>query len=187
MNEFELVYRIQNGCAKAKQQLDAIYTGYLYALGAEYYGKFAWYYSDIKEVQILVKMAYEMAVVTYNQDKGAKFYTHLYNVAKYAVLNDLRSHKALGDRREFTFSETFSESYMISDSMPDETFHPYKEIIIDDEINKLKKVLGDDIFKIIKAKNDGYSYDEISEMYNLSTKQIDNTIQKARRMGKAIR
>ncbi len=177
---------MQDGCVKARQSIEKTYAGYLYSLSLKYYGKYAWFYSSVDEVQILVKTGFEIAMTTFNQDRGAKFFTHAYNVIKFSILNNLKRHRAMSLSKELCFTDFYSEEYMVSDALVDKKPGVLDEIVNDEILNDIKNVIGEDSYQIVKAKHDGYSYEEISSIHNVTKKHVDNTIQKARKVAHSL-
>lgn len=115
---------------------------------------------------------------TYQPEKGAKFETYASVVIRNHILDYISA----------------EEGWTDNPGMPDQDPEPWIPYTKDDRKNAEQKKILREILKdcnnleraIFNAYYQGYSYREICEIFEISKKKVDNTIQKIHRLARSI-
>jgi RNA polymerase sporulation-specific sigma factor len=113
---------------------------------------------------------------TFNVDGGASFETYATRVIRNRLIDIIRRQKGRG------FVDYSGD---LSDIVAERKYDPQVEEEFLEKSSLIKKILAQlpDVERaIFNSYAQGYSYDEIVKIFDISKKKIDNTVQKVRKL-----
>ena len=189
-NDDELVVQAQSGNDDAFTRLIEKYSPLISSIVRKYF--LAGF--DAEDLMQIGYVSLIKAIIGYKVDARASFSTYLYMVVSGDIKNGVtkatnNKHLALNNSYSLDVSfdddeeDSFSPwAYLFIDenaSIEDEVINKQKVQILLDE---LKQKLDMQERKILSKYLQGYKYSEIAQKLNVSTKKVDNTITKAKKL-----
>ncbi len=189
-NDDELVVQAQSGNDDAFTRLIEKYSPLISSIVRKYF--LAGF-----EAEDLMQIGYVSlikAIKGYKVDARASFSTYLYMVVSGDIKNEVTKAK---NNKHLALNNSYSLDVSFDDDEED-SFSPWAYLFIDENasiedevINKQKvQILLDELKqkldmqerKILSKYLQGYKYSEIAQKLNVSTKKVDNTITKAKKL-----
>ena len=189
-NDDELVVQAQSGNDDAFTRLIEKYSPLISSIVRKYF--LAGF-----EAEDLMQIGYVSlikAIKGYKVDARASFSTYLYMVVSGDIKNEVTKAK---NNKHLALNNSYSLDVSFDDD-EEESFSPWAYLFIDENasiedevINKQKvQILLDELKqkldmqerKILSKYLQGYKYSEIAQKLNVSTKKVDNTITKAKKL-----
>lgn len=177
MNEYEIIYLVQEGNEEARKILYDKYKNLLEKNARIFYQNNSNKGIDFKDILLELQIAFEEAVNNYDQDKGAIFSTYLISY----INNTLKYwNRTLSRQKNKILSEALS--------MEDENVNYYSNLqhadllcdnyVFEEELNieDMYNNLSDKEKQIIVYLKDNYSYKEIADILNKDVKYVYNII-----------
>lgn len=183
--EKELILKAQNGDREAYEKIISHFTPYIKNIARKYFLLNA----EIEDLMQIGFLALCDAVNKYDVNSSASFKTFLYMCVQGDIKNAISKsnslkHKALNESLSLEFGESEEDSWAVVLASNDDT--PEEEVITKQKVKKListlKQKLNENEKKIISLYLQGYRYAEIASEMNVTTKQVDNTLSKAKRV-----
>ena len=189
-NDDELVVQAQSGNDDAFTRLIEKYSPLISSIVRKYFlaGFEAEDWMQIGYVSLI------KAIKGYKVDARASFSTYLYMVVSGDIKNEVTKAK---NNKHLALNNSYSLDVSFDDDEED-SFSPWAYLFIDENasiedevINKQKvQILLDELKqkldmqerKILSKYLQGYKYSEIAQKLNVSTKKVDNTITKAKKL-----
>lgn len=162
------------------------YEKLIYKLANKHYLRYQkkYHFDDVlQEAKISAVRAFR----NYDPSKNTKLITHLYNYINFYMSHYFRSDTGLikiptrvMDSKSKLIPEIIQNDFLFDNSTED---HPFvdissceNKIVLDEMLKNLNKK-EEDILKLIYLQ--GYTYDEVAIMYNVSRQAINNTANKS--------
>lgn len=182
--ERELIIKAQGGEREAYEKIIAKYTPYIKNIARKYFLINA----EIEDLMQIGFLALCDAINKYDIKSNASFKTYLYMSVQGDIKNAISKSQNLKNR---ALNESLSleinddeDSWAVVLASDDET--PEEEVITKQKVNRLvltlKEKLNEIEKKIIALYLQGYRYAEIAEELGVTTKQVDNTLSKAKKV-----
>ena len=184
-NEKDLILKAQNGDREAYEKIISFYTPYIKNIARKYFLVNA----EIEDLMQIGFLALCDAVNKYDANSNASFKTFLYLCVQGDIKNAISQtnnlkNKALNESLSLEFGDDEEDSWAVVLASSDET--PEDEVITKQKVKKListlKRNLNEIEKNVISFYLRGYRYSEIAEKINITTKQVDNTLSKAKRI-----
>ena len=112
---------------------------------------------------------------TYNEKSNAKFETYASVVIRNRIIDVIRSYKVIEPIK--ATEPTVGEDFDSSGNHVEELLKILHEVL--DNCTQFEKAIFNAYFQ-------GYSYQEICEIFGINKKKVDNTIQKIHRLARSI-
>lgn len=180
LNENELIYMVRQKDEKAFEMMKQKYELLIYRLAHDLIKKYPYVYSVQDDLVQEGLIGLNTAIHCYRSDTNSKFITFAYLVIQRQMKNYLRgtSRTYLNEHsyEDLTVQER-SASYAGQDyaQSPSDIFFSNFE---SDQLKKAYYSMKDEDRRLLKYKLMGKSYAEISELCNITKKQVDNRLQK---------
>jgi RNA polymerase sigma factor (sigma-70 family) len=162
------------------------YEKLIYKLANKQYLRYNKKYS-LEDILQEAKISAIRAFRNYDPSKNTKLITHLYNYINFYLSHYFRSDTGLikipsrvMDSKDKPKPEIVQNDFLFDNSTED---HPYSDVSSSDNKLMLENLLTNltnkegDILKLIYLQ--GYTYDEVAIMYNVSRQAINNTANKS--------
>lgn len=189
----ELIEYAQTGTQEAIEMIVERYHDMVYKLSQQYYGAWA-------EKSDIIQNGYVgllKAIFYYDCEKKSNFNTFAWmninsEMKSFLTYLNRKKNKMLSESVSFEdiFHETEEDeegTYFITKEKEDIYENPYDEqMILEKTMNKLKKTVSNQEYRIFELFLQKFSYEEISVNENLKKKKIDNTIQKCKKIFKSL-
>lgn len=130
----------------------------------------------------------------FRDDLGSQFSSYLYTCVTSSTRLLMRKHRSLSfgllDRSlSLSFPVTVDESVTLLDVVAERTYRYDPEYMaqFEDKVLITYEILSslkESEKQVFVLRNDGYSYEEIAGLCQMSTKKVDNILQKIRRIAK---
>lgn len=194
INDYELLYYYRMNPSRLFDVIEQEYRKLMYSAIHQVCYNFSSVCFSVEDAYQEGLMSLLMALDGYRSDKEAVFSSYLYRCVTSSARLLVRKHMSLSygllDRcYSFQYPIAHDESLMLMDVIAEEkawyqpevmaNFEDIQKIVLD-IVSTLKPVEKE----IFEYRNCGWSYQEISEKTNLSSKKVDNILQKIRRQVK---
>lgn len=147
--------------------------------------------SEYKDIMQYGYLCISIAIKKYDVTRNCKFKTYLYNIMLKSFLQ-LFTTKNKYRLKETDISDIMEDGdssfmdYLMNKNISKNLHREINENIYEqqeakDILELMKIYLTENEYNCIISKYKGYSYNEISKMYGIPKKQIDNTIQNVRK------
>lgn len=188
--DVKLIEKAQNGDDEAFSALIKQYSPLISSIVRKYF--LAGF-----EVEDLMQIGYISlikAIKDYKIDSKANFSTYLYM----AVLGDIKNEISKSfNNKNLALNNALSLDFTFEDSDDEDGYSPWAYLIVGDDsiedevikeqkvkilLNALRESLDKKERQILSYYLQGYKYAEIANMESVTTKKVDNTITKAKRI-----
>jgi RNA polymerase sporulation-specific sigma factor len=185
IDEKELITKAQQGDREAYEKIIAMFTPYIKHIARKYFLLDA----DIEDLMQIGFLALCDAINKYDINSKANFKTFLYLCVQGDIKNAItKSHniknRTLNESLSLEFGDDEEDSWAVVLVGSGQT--PEEEVITKQKVQKiltrLKQNLDAQEKSIISFYLQGYRYTEIAEKLKITTKQVDNTLSKAKRV-----
>ena len=183
--ERELIIKAQNGDRESYEKIISLCTPYIKNIARKYFLLNA----EIEDLMQIGFLALCDAINKYDVNSNANFKTFLYLCVQGDIKNAIsKTHnlknRALNDSLSLEFGEDEEDSWAVVLASNDES--PEEEVITKQKVKRLISALTQKLNekekKIISFYLQGYRYAEIAEQVGVTTKLVDNTLSKAKRI-----
>ena len=184
-DEQGLILEAQKGSSEAYEKLIFLYTPYIKNIVRKYFLIDA----DVEDLMQIGFLSLCEAIKKYDINSKASFKTYLYLCVEGDIKNAITKtqnskNRLLSESLSLEFGENEEDSWAVVLVSGEQT--PEEEVITKQKvkklINKLKQKLNLIEKKVISLYLQGYKYQEIAQELEISTKQVDNTLTKAKRV-----
>jgi RNA polymerase sporulation-specific sigma factor len=182
-----LIKLAQSGDKEAMNLIMVKFEPMIKSIASKYYG--AW--ADFQDLVQIGFVGLIQGVFSFDENNNTKFSTFAYlNISSeiksfLTYLNRLKN-KVLSDATSIeSMFEDYSEDSDYYFEVPSET-DLHQSVIYDYIFEKSLEKMKDIEKEIIKLWLDNSSYDEISEILDISKKKVDNTVQKFKKVANTV-
>ena len=193
MNTEELIAKAQQGDETAMENIVNLFRAKVTAISREYFLVGAGLDDIIQEGMIgLFK-----AVYSYNAEKNHSFSSY----ASLCIERQIQTAIKNANRKKNSPLNSYVPISQFDDRVDDD--EKLKLVLVDDEsdfeqkyinrelnvvvMSKIKTLLSNEQFKLLKMFLNGKSYAEMAQTLNISTKQVDNNLQAIKRILKSLK
>jgi len=182
----ELVWQSQMGESKALEELLRIYERLILRISKRYYFQDG----EMEDVVQECKIAFWQSVMNYNNlENSISLESFAYICINRRMASALRNRTKKGTkihtdamiRKAMPSKDIYSLEKDLPDSKGDIERDYIFEELKKEYLNKFNMEISKESSEILQLREEGYSYREIGEKLNLSTKKVDNTIYKIRK------
>ena len=177
--------KAQQGDREAYEKIIAMFTPYIKNIARKYFLIDA----DIEDLMQIGFLALCDAINKYDVNSKANFKTFLYLCVQGDIKNAITKsqnmkNRILNESLSLEFGDDEEDSWAVVLVGSEQT--PEEEVITKQKVQKimmrLKQQLNTQEKKVISFYLQGYRYTEIAEKLSITTKQVDNTLTKAKRI-----
>lgn len=185
IDERELIIKAQNGDRDAYEKIIELFTPYVKNIARKYF----LLNTEIEDLMQIGFLALCDAVNKYDINSNASFKTFLFLCVQGDIKNAISKtnnlkNRALNESLSLEFGDDEEDSWAFVLVGTDQT--PEEEVITKQKVKKiiarLKQKLNQLEKQILSFYLQGYRYLEIAEKLGITTKQVDNTLSKAKRV-----
>ena len=181
---------IDNMNDNSEEARDVLYEKYKYIVDViiNKYKKMAYYLNiDMQELRQEALLGFSDALYSFNYDKNANLPTFISLCVDRRVDNYVKKHNTVKMRmlkEMISLDDMITDDISLMDVIGDDTTP--EDLIEDKEeskalMNDIKKALSDTELEIYKLLLNNFSYDDIGEILNMSTKQIYDSVYRIRK------
>lgn len=184
-NDYELLYLVAESNEEAKDMFFEKYRPLVEATANKYY-----HYVKNKgyELNDLIQeglLGLNNAIQDFKHQKNVKFITFASVCIERQIQSFIRNvtrqkHKVLNDSLSIDSNNDGKGRPLLDILFDPQNLNPEDSFIIEEEeselINNIKKILTDKEFEVFELRIQGFSYQEISKLLNISTKSVDGTL-----------
>ncbi len=181
---------IDNMNDNSEEARDVLYEKYKYIVDViiNKYKKMAYYLNiDMQELRQEALLGFSDALYSFNYDKNANLPTFISLCVDRKVDNYVKKHNTVKMRmlkEMISLDDMIGDDISLMDVIGDDTTP--EDLIEDKEeskalMNDIKKALSDSELEIYKLLVNNFSYDDIGEILNMSTKQIYDSVYRIRK------
>ena len=181
---------IDNMNDNSEEARDVLYEKYKYIVDViiNKYKKMAYYLNiDMQELRQEALLGFSDALYSFNYDKNANLPTFISLCVDRRVDNYVKKHNTVKMRmlkEMISLDDMIGDDISLMDVIGDDTTP--EDLIEDKEeskalMNDIKKALSDSELEIYKLLVNNFSYDDIGEILNMSTKQIYDSVYRIRK------
>ena len=181
---------IDNMNDNSEEARDVLYEKYKYIVDViiNKYKKMAYYLNiDMQELRQEALLGFSDALYSFNYDKNANLPTFISLCVDRKVDNYVKKHNTVKMRmlkEMISLDDMIADDISLMDVIGDDTTP--EDLIEDKEeskalMNDIKKALSDSELEIYKLLVNNFSYDDIGEILNMSTKQIYDSVYRIRK------
>ncbi len=118
------------------------------------------------------------AAKAYRENGGASFMTFARVCVRRRLINAVRTvpNEEIPHESPFAFGESDADAFVVS---PDQLIQEKEEEFA--LLDKLKSLLSDTEYRVLILHMSSYSYNEIAQMLQMTSKAVDNAVQRIRR------
>ncbi|MDE6476547.1 MAG: sigma-70 family RNA polymerase sigma factor [Erysipelotrichaceae bacterium] len=184
-NDYELLYYIHQKDDEGLHLLMKKYHRVILQFIRKYKAYYCYRYNDHTEIYQISLIILLEAIQCYRFDKKLSFYNFYLMKLKYAFIDRLRKEK-FGNMLSLDYQvcET-SDTYLVDTLENQDPSLDADWLVRLEEISKIKqcfeKQFSDIERKVFHLRYEGYSYREIAQDLHISTKKVDNILQKVRK------
>lgn len=182
-NDYELLYLIKEENEDAKEMFFEKYKPIVEIKANKIYNLYPNYGYDINDLIQEGMLALNEAINTYSEEKDVKFNTYANVVIERHLLSFVRKfssqkHKLLNS--SVSIDAENNEGRILLEILNDNSTNPEHSFITEEEQRelkeKMKERLTDREREVFDLRFEGFSYQEISRLLNISVKSVDGTI-----------
>ena len=181
---------IDNMNDNSEEARDVLYEKYKYIVDViiNKYKKMAYYLNiDMQELRQEALLGFSDALYSFNYDKNANLPTFISLCVDRRVDNYVKKHNTVKMRmlkEMISLDDMIGDDISLMDVIGDDTTP--EDLIEDKEesktlMNDIKNALSDSELEIYKLLVNNFSYDDIGEILNMSTKQIYDSVYRIRK------
>lgn len=169
-NDYELIYMVKENCDDYRGILYDKYSSILKSISYEYYSKFKNYGFDYDDFLQEAYIAFERAIIKYDDNNGALFYTFVVLCVRRSLISFCRS---ITNNKHISCDNLVSiDEISITDSKYDvDNLFDYFELV--DKIKNILYSLPIEISTIMELRLNNFSFSEISILLDLPVSTVE--------------
>lgn len=178
MEQIELIEKAKNKDNDAYQELLKNYSNMIYYIINDFKLDYGDYKISKEDLYQEACIALYQACRGFKDNNKAKFSTFAYMVIKRRLIHCYKVEKSNYNKEPLSIDafEYYDRNNLFSDKVSDNSFYYQSSEEIKNRIIKPIKRLNEEDRKILLLRMENYSYAEIAEKLNITTKRIDNRL-----------
>ena len=172
--DIELIRNIKNGNDDDFNELLENYHNLIYKIINIYNLSVGDYYIDSDDLYQEASLALYKAVHNFDENRGASFTTYAYIVIKNRITSMVKKYKL--DYQRYSLSLDAKDYSDYATLVSDNTIAYHKEREFREYLSDFVLNLNDEDKQIVSLYHKDYTYKEIAERLNTSTKRVDNRL-----------
>ena len=178
-NDYELLYMVRESNDDIKDLLYGKYQPVLRKISSDFYEKYKYYGYEYEDFYQEAVIAFERAIINYDENKESLFYTFVNLCIKRALISFCRN---ISNDKKNIANIYYSD---IDDNIISDTSIDLDRTVINNElmitIRRYLLNLSLDYSSILELKINGFSYREIAILLDIPTSTVEYRIRKIRK------
>jgi len=189
LNDYELIYLINEGNETAYNIMYDKYKGMVYKLAKAHYKNNLCNGVDLNDFILEGYIALDHALIKYNDSHKMKFQNFLFLCVDRQMKNLIRTNKAKKNmmlNNSIYYEDLNSNNIRILDTLEDKNaIQPDEALILNEEIDEQYNLINNNLsefeLKVFMLKKQGYPNDEIAKRLQKNMKSVSNALSRIKK------